>query len=133
MSYAQTKRFHIGDILTITTARLVSLDHLDGVYSLLGWMVDEDLMTHQLPRVSDECEPFLRDLYPDLAAIDASDVTLTCEAELVTWLASLEPKYGTHRDVPRLPRVDHTEIDPRDELRMMRPDAEIIEIRGDVE
>jgi hypothetical protein len=45
---------------------------------------------------------------------------------VVTWLASLEPQYGTHRDVPRLPREDHTIIDPIAEIKMIRPDLPII-------
>jgi hypothetical protein len=123
---SETKRFHIGDILSVTTGRLVSPDHIGGLYNLLGWMVDEDVMTHQLPRVARECEPFLREQFQDLASIDASGVTLTCEAEVITWLASLEPAYGTHRDVPRLDRIDHTEIDPVAEIKMIRPDVIIV-------
>lgn len=112
MSGMETKAFHIGDILSVISGRLVSLDHVDGIYSLLGWMVNESLMTHQLPRVSDECEPFLRERFPDLAAIDVASATIASEAELVTWLASLEAEHGTHRDVPRLAVGDHTQIDP---------------------
>lgn len=124
----ETKPFHIGDILSVISERLVSLDHIGGVYNILGWMVDEDLMTHQLPRVSDECAPFLREQFPDLAAIDAESPTITSEAECVAWLASLEPEYGTHRDVPRLPHADHTHIDPLTEIKLRRPDVEIIVI-----
>lgn len=126
-----TREFHIGDILSVTSGRLVSPDHIGGVYNLLGWMVDEDLMTHQLPRVSEECEGFLRDLFPDLAGVDASSAVITSEAECATWLASLEPDFGTHREVPRLPRVDHTAIDPITEIRLRRPDAQIITL-GDL-
>lgn len=126
---SETKSFHIGDILSVTSERLVSLDHIGGVYNILGWMVnDDELMTHQLPRVSDECAPLLRDLFPDLAAIDVNGATITSEAECVAWLASLEPMYGTHRDVPRLPREDHTEIDPIAEIKMKRPDLPIIQL-----
>lgn len=121
-----TKRFHIGDILSVTHERLVSLDHIGGVYNILGWMSGEDLMTHQLPRVSDECAPSLREQFPDLAAIDMSGVKITSEAECVTWLASLEPEYGTHRDVEPLADGDHTHIDPIAEIKMIRPDAPIV-------
>lgn len=99
-----------------------------GIYNILGWMVDEELMTHQLPRVSRECEPFLREQFPDLAAIDMSKVSITSEAECITWLASLEPQYGTHREVPRLPRVDHTKIDPIAEIKLRRPDLPVVGI-----
>lgn len=48
-----TKTFHLGDILTITTGRLVSPRHMEGVYDILNWMTGEDLLvTHQIPRWS---------------------------------------------------------------------------------
>lgn len=123
----ETKQFHIGDVLSVMTGVLVSPDHIEGVYKILGWMVDDEgVMTHQLPRLSREVEPFLRKTFPDLAAIDMNTVQITSEAECLTWLASIEPNFGTHRDVPRLPREDHTDIDPLAELKMMRPDAETI-------
>lgn len=53
-----TKTFHIGDILSVTTSRLVSPSHIDGVYSILNWMTCDNLYTHQLPRAADECAPF---------------------------------------------------------------------------
>lgn len=126
MGTSDTKSFHIGTILSAMTGRLVSPDHIGGVYEILGWMVDEPLMTHQLPRVSRECEPFLRDVFPDLAAIDVNAATITCEAECATWLASLEPTYGTHRDVPRLPADEHTAINPIAELKLHHPDVPIV-------
>lgn len=123
----ETKSFHVGDVLSVMTGVLVSPDHIGGVYKILGWMVDDEgVMTHQLPRLSREVEPFLRKAFPDLAAIDMSAVSITSEAECIAWLASLEPEFGTHRNVPRLPREDHTDIDPIAELKMMRPDAPVI-------
>lgn len=124
----ETKRFHVGDILSVTHERLVSPDHIGGVYNILGWMSGEDLMTHQLPRVSDECAPLLREQFPDLAAIDMTDVKITSQAECITWLASLESEYGTHRDVRPLAADDHTRIDPICEIKMIRPDLPIIQL-----
>lgn len=125
---SETRRFHVGDILSAMTGVLVSPRHIGGVYDILGWMVDENLMTHQLPRVSRECEGFLRELFPDLDAIDTDAIQVTNEAECLTWLASIEPAVGTHRDVPRLPRADHTQIDPIAEIKMLRPDVAIIHL-----
>lgn len=123
----ETKQFHIGDVLSVTSGVLVSPEHIGGVYKLLGWMVrDDGIMTHQLPRLSRECEPFLRETFPDLAAIDVAGAGVKDEATLTAWLTSLEPEYGTHRDVPRLPEIDHTDIDPLAELRMLQPDASIV-------
>lgn len=113
-----TKQFHIGDIISVTSGRLVSPDHIGGVDNILGWMVDEDLMTHQLPRVSDECAPTLRALFPDLSSIEVPD-SINSEETLQSWLASITPVYGLHRDVPKLARDDHARIDPVLELQHM--------------
>lgn len=127
-----TKEFHIGDILSVTTGRLVSPRHVDGVYDLLSWMTAEPVWTHQLPRVANECAPSLRQQFPDLATLDVPE-GLGSEEAVLLWLASLEPQHGTMRAVDRLAAKDHTSINPIAELKMKRPDMPIIgiEIEGD--
>lgn len=126
----ETREFHIGDILSVTTGRLVSPRHIGGVYDILGWMVGESLMTHQLPRVSRECEPFLREQHPDLAAVQVPD-DLRDEHAVMSWLSHMVSVHGETRAVPKLPAEDHTPIDPITEIKMIRPDMPIIELRGD--
>lgn len=58
--------FHISDILSVTTGRLVSYRHIDGVYAILNFMTGDSLFTHQLPRASRECESSLRAQFPNL-------------------------------------------------------------------
>lgn len=53
------REFHIGDILSITTERLVSPRLIEGVYDILNYMTGDNLMTHQLPRASRHCAPYL--------------------------------------------------------------------------
>jgi hypothetical protein len=124
----QTRSFHIGDILSITSGKLVSPRHIDGVSDLLGWMTGEKPMTHQLPRLSDECEPALREQFPDLAAVDVPK-GLNSEEKVLFWLGGLEAEYGTRREVAPLPRQDHTSIDPIAEAKMMNPEMRIIGVR----
>jgi hypothetical protein len=124
---SKTKQFHIGDILSVTDGKLVSPRHVHGIYDLLGWMTGEDLMTHQLPRASRECEDQLRADFPDLAEIEVPD-TINSEMACLTFLASLETKYGTHRDVRKLEPEQHTQIDPISEIKMIRPDLPIMGI-----
>lgn len=49
------KSFHLGDVLSITHDRLVSPRHMEGVYDICNWLTQDNLFTHQLPRVHDEC------------------------------------------------------------------------------
>lgn len=68
------RNFHIGDILSITTGRLVSPRRMDGVYDILNYMTGDDLFTHQLIRAAEECAPALREQHPDLTDVDAGGV-----------------------------------------------------------
>lgn len=126
MTDSPTKEFHIGDILSAMTGVLVSPNHIGGVYNVLDWMTGESLMTHQLPRVSSECEPFLRETFPDLSAIEIPKLAGAGRAAVMAWLDEQVTLHGSTRYVPKLPPADHTSIDPLTELRMRRPDAVII-------
>jgi hypothetical protein len=53
------RRFHIGDVLSVTTGRLISPRGMDGIYDILGYMTEDAPFTTQLGRFSDECSPYL--------------------------------------------------------------------------
>lgn len=86
------REFPLADILSVTTGRLLSRRHMDGIYDILGYMTGENLFTHQLPRASDACRPALLQQHPQLkdvnppAGIDAPD--------LMAWLANAEAEHG---------------------------------------
>jgi hypothetical protein len=128
-----TKTFHLGDILSITTSRLVSPRHIDGVYDILNWMTGDNLFTHQLPRASEECEGPLLAQHPDLANVVVPDsfgeTADEAKAAVDRWLAEQVAVYGETREVAPLAADDHTVIDPLTEMQsMIRPDAEIIAV-----
>ena len=123
-----TRNFHIGDILSITTRRLVSPDLIDGVYRILNYMTGDNLFTHQIPRVCKECAPELLRQHPHLAEVDASIVTAeNCK----DWLAEQVAKYGEELPVQRMKEEDHKRIDPRSELADMVHSDRIIVIELD--
>lgn len=121
-----TRTFHLGDILTITTGRLVTPRHMDGVYDILNFMTGDNLFTHQLPRACDECQGPMLAQHPDLAGIEVPD--LDGEAEVVAWLAVQVDRFGETREVAPLAADEHTHIDPLTEIRKMAPHAEIITV-----
>lgn len=126
----ETRTFHIGDILSVMTDRLVSPNHVGGVYTLLDWMTDSSSMTHQLPRLARECGPSLRSQFPDLAAVEVPD-DLEGEQPVMSWLAKQAAQYGETREVARLDPADHTYIDPITEIRMVAPHLTIIGVQYD--
>jgi hypothetical protein len=142
MQSPQTRHFHLGDILSITHGRLVSPRHMDGIYDILGFMTRDDLYTHQLPRAMKECKPWLLRQHPQL---DTPEVTLAV-AELgemldtpwgeakpdmvvAEWLASMVARYGNIFPVEPIPMDDHDRIDPIEEARRLKPDAEIVVVK----
>jgi hypothetical protein len=117
--------FDLGDILSITTGRLVSLSGIAGVYDILNYMTGESLFTHQLPRVCDEARPVILAMHPQLAEIDAeAEITPdNCNA----WLAEQKAIYGERLPVPKLSRDQHERIDPISELaEKVHPDNIIV-------
>lgn len=113
MSTKTTRDFHLGDVLTITTGRLVSPRHMDGVYDILSFMTGDTLYTNQLSRASIECLPWLLKQHPQLEAIDPTPIT---PANYVEWLAQQVAIHGETLPVSRIPPEAHERIDPLTEM-----------------
>jgi hypothetical protein len=96
----QAKVFHLGDVLSIITGRLVSPRYLDGVYDILSFMIGDSVYTHQIPQAIKECRPYLLIQFPQLAEIDTSDVNIENRA---TWLTEKVARYGEEFEVKSLP------------------------------
>lgn len=122
----ETRDFHIGDILSVTTGRLVAPRHVDALYDILNFMTGDNLFTHQLPRGMDECAPSLREQHPDLGAVEAPE--FADEAAVWEWLAQQVDRFGATRQVAALSHDEHTRMDPLTELRKMAPHAEVITV-----
>jgi hypothetical protein len=122
-----TRSFHVGDILTVTTGRLVSPRHVDGVYDICNFMTGDNLFTHQLPRAMDECAPSLREHFPDLAAVEVPE-EFSGEEAVAEWLAGVVAEHGETRDVTPLAPEDHMHMNPFAELERMAPGKPVIAI-----
>ena len=92
------RRFHVGDIISITTGRLVSPRRIDGVYDILNYMTGNDSFTHQLPRAFKECAPSLKAQHPDLVEVDIPE-GLADPDRFQRFLGELVVKYGDERPV----------------------------------
>lgn len=124
------RAFHLGDVLSVTTGRLVSNRHMDGIYDVLNWMTSDDLYTHQLPRAMDEAKPEVLRQHPDLADLPVP-ADFAGKADVEAWLAEQVARFGEYRDLTPLPAGDHAVIDPIAELRMMAPDKPIIVVTAE--
>jgi hypothetical protein len=125
----ETKDFHLGDVLSITTGRLVSPRHIDGVYDILNFMTRDNLFTHQLPRASDECKPHLLRKHPQLADIEVPELN---ESNHKQWLAEQVAKYGEYLPVEQIPMDDHAVKNPIEEaVEMMGSADKVIVVETD--
>jgi len=127
MTEILTKEFTLGDVLSITTGRLVSERHMDGVYDILNWMTGDNLFTHVLPRAAEACEPVLKAQFPQLNP-DENPELMKAVVELVQsldapgdgnrriadWLWKLKQEYGDSFQV--VPLRDWESKNPLGEL-----------------
>lgn len=109
-----TRQFHLSDILSVTTGRLVSTRHMDGIYDILNYMTGEQLFTHQLPRAVTVCKPVLLDQHPQLKS--ASDFE---QEQWESWLAEQIKRFGETLEVKPLQPGQYETKHPLTELTDM--------------
>lgn len=122
---AETRQFHLGDVLSVTTGRLVAPGHIGAVHALLDYLTGDTLFTHQLPRAMDECQPDLLRQHPQLADVPVPE-SFDGEAHVLAWLAEQVAEHGEHLDVAPLSPGEHARIHPVDELKFAFPDKRVI-------
>ncbi len=133
------RTFHLSDILSITHDRLFSTRHMDGVYDICNFLTQDNLFTHQLPRVHAECKAWLLQLHPQLNEIplvtDADILAMKLENGKpaqwwIPWLERQIEKYGEHLEVTPIPKGIHEYKNPITEavemVEMMGPDKVIV-------
>lgn len=134
-----TKReFHIGDLISVVTGRLVSPNHVRGVYEVCDFVTGEAHMTHQLPRACDVVRPWLLEQHPWLAEIEVpefdmpSHVSQEDAARIVAeWLAGPVAQYGEMREVAPMPFGMYVGREPIAEMCEMAPHAQIVIVELD--
>lgn len=111
-----TKDFELGDILSVTTGKLVSTSGkypIEGVYAILNYMTGESLFTHQLPRVSEEAGPIILRQHPQLAEVDASGVN---SENWRAWLDEQIARFGASLPITPMTKDEHEYREPLSEM-----------------
>jgi hypothetical protein len=125
----QTKIFHLGDVLSVITGRLVSPRGMEGIYDILNFLSSEELFTRQLPRAARECKPFLLDQYPQFGTPEIDEAINILDRRLegvkdenrkqvvLEWLKEQVEKYGEMFEVKQPPhKLNEEAKDPIEEL-----------------
>jgi hypothetical protein len=137
-----TRDFALGDVLSVTTGRLVSARHMAGLRDILDWMSGEMPATHQIPRVLKEAAAVLGALYPhlteaalkeDLGELErllaaAPRDPVRCQGVVDGWVAGLARTHGASLPVPRMDADQHERIDALSELAEKVPPDRIVTI-----
>lgn len=93
----QTCTVPLADVLSVTGDRLVSRQHMDGIYTLLRTMTGQDVFTHQLGDVADAVAPVLVAQHPFLADLKPP---ASCDVpDLMAWLVEAERVHGETLEV----------------------------------
>lgn len=98
--------FHLGDILSITTGRLVSPDHMDGIYNILNFMTGDSLYTHQLIIACDVMREPILEQHPFLRNIEVEKTVEFKDADHVyRWLDMQVQYYGEYHELESRPEI----------------------------
>lgn len=126
--------FHLGDVLSVTSGRLLAPAGMGAVYQILNHLTGQELYTHQLPRAADECKPSLIRQHPWLDGPEMREAMETLGLQLDAasrqdhrdeivgqWLAELAAIRGATLPIEADPPGSHPHIDPTAELELMAP------------
>lgn len=118
-----TRTFDLRVVLTVTTGRLLTKPRpgsngIEDLYEILSWMTDDSPYTHQLGRFAQDCKPWLLRWYPQLEAIELP--VLDSAVVIESWIKTMEEEFGTELAIGKIPRDDHEQKNPYDELVAMR-------------
>lgn len=125
---SETRTFTLGQVLSITTGYL--LCPIGEVYEILNFLTADNLYTHQLPRASRECEPYLLATFPQLRNVDASGVTTDNWQE---WLAVQVDLFGPTLTLEPMADGTHEYREPVAEAEEMVGKARVIAVNLDVD
>lgn len=94
------KNFDIGDVLSITTGRLVSTRLMTGVSDILGFMTSlPNITTLELVVVAEQCRIAILRQYPELGEVDHSHVNENTHAQFVK---EMRRRFGDNLKITQL-------------------------------
>lgn len=117
------RRFHVGDILSVITHRILSPRGVSGMSDILEYMTNEVPHTTQLGRFSDECKPYLQAQFDNKLAdfYEPPETALVDAPSLYRWLGKVGQIIGEPLlVVTRVTQDRHARVDFASELELDR-------------
>lgn len=120
-----SRAFHIGDLLTITTGRL--LCPVGNLYAVLGYMTgDQGVMTHQLALAMDAVRPDVLAQHPWAGEVQPPG-EFRDEAHVLAFVAEMAAKYGGWHELTPAPQSWGTH-DPLADFGRLFPGVPVIPV-----
>lgn len=117
--------FHLGDLLSISTGRLLAPTGIAGVCAILNHLTDDDLMTHQLPIACEAMQPELADQHPWLGQVEVPEGL--DHVTVPAWLVEAVAKWGERHEVRPAPRA-WGQHDPIRDFHNQWPDTPVVAV-----
>lgn len=108
-------KFKIGTLLTVSKHVLVSEDGLEGLYKILDFLTGDVLFTHQIPRVLNECSPYIDEKFPWMKDIEMprfGDEKNEAKKNIDVFLEKIYALHGKSLDVEPMPAGRHAFKNP---------------------
>lgn len=120
-----SRKFDVGDVLSITTGCVVSPRGMDGIYDILHFMTGDSLFTHQLVRAASAAAPVLLTRFPQLVKVKKPcflfpDGSPREEQEAMVSAWVREQGLDREFEIEPLPAGTYISMNPMSELIKMR-------------
>lgn len=122
----EQREFTTGAVISAATGKMCC--DLDELYEILGWLVDDTLMTHQLPAASRAVEDDLKRQHPWVADLDTSVVD---RDNVRAWYADVCETHGARISVHRPESVDWLQGNAIQDLQDIAGDRPIVAVAVD--
>jgi hypothetical protein len=93
------KTFTLGEVLTVTTKKLLAPQGVRGMYTVVEYMTGGPVLTHELPDAFATCTPTILAKYPQLADVDATGLSYETYAP---WMQQQLLRFGNEFELPTL-------------------------------
>ena len=95
---SETRVFHLGDLLSVTTGTLVSPRYMDGLCDILGYLLASAPDLDKLQATMAACRPYLLSRVPALSEVLTEDVSFESWRG---WLEEQVSLYGEWHSVQK--------------------------------
>ena len=102
----ETRVFHLGDLLSVTTGILVSPRYMDGLCDILGYLLAAEPDLDRLQETMAVCRPYL------LSQVPAISEVLTEDVSFESWRGWLDKQAGLYGEWQSVQRPWPGEIAP---------------------